>query len=184
MVSRGLSPRPATGLVLTIASVVFFSSLGMVTQLAFAAGAGVGVLLVGRFVVAASVLWPLMCLARVERPGPPQILAGPALGVGYATHAWLYTQSLARLDVGLVDLLFFTYPTLVMLGGIALGRDRWSVRGTVAVASAGTALVLAGNVHGIDPSGTALAIGASLSSGESTSWEHRTRESSPRSSRR
>jgi drug/metabolite transporter (DMT)-like permease len=158
--------RPAlAGLTYTLASAVFMSTLGVTTQLAFDAGASVGTLLSGRFLVAAAVLWPLVWL--IIRPGRPvraQVAAGLLLGVGYSAHAWLFSASLARLDAGLVDLLLFTYPALVMLGAVTLRRERWSARGAVALgaAMAGTALVLAGGLHSIDPLGVALALGSAV----------------------
>jgi drug/metabolite transporter (DMT)-like permease len=141
------------------------STLGVTTQLAFDAGASVGTLLSGRFLVAAAVLWPLVWL--IIRPGRPvraQVAAGLLLGVGYSAHAWLFCASLARLDAGLVDLLLFTYPALVTLGAVTLRRERWSARGAVALgaAMAGTALVLAGGLHSIDPLGVALALGSAV----------------------
>lgn len=137
--SRRVSPA-AAGLGLTLASAVFMSGLGVLTQLAFDAGANVGTVLSGRFVIAAAILWALVWMIRSRRPGRRQVFAGLALGVGYSTHAWLFTASLARLDAGLVDLLLFTYPALVTLGAVALRRERWSGRRAVALgaATAGT----------------------------------------------
>jgi drug/metabolite transporter (DMT)-like permease len=157
--------RPtAVGLALTAVSVVFFSWLGVATKLAFDAGVNVGTLLAGRFIVAAAALWLLVGVVRPRRPARRQIFAGLALGVGYSGHAWLYTESLARLNVGLVDLLLFTYPVLVTIGAIALRRDRWSSRRAIALAltTAGTTLVLAGNVHGVDARGAALALASAV----------------------
>jgi hypothetical protein len=54
-----VSPALA-GLAFTLASAVFMSGLGVTTQLAFDAGAPMGTLLSGRFLVAAALLWPLV----------------------------------------------------------------------------------------------------------------------------
>ena len=91
-------------------------------------------------------------------------MAGLLLGVGYSAHAWLFSMSLARLDAGLVDLLLFTYPALVMLGAVALRRERWSSRRALALgaASAGTTLVLVGGLGSIDPLGAGLALGSAI----------------------
>lgn len=154
----------ALGLALTLCSAFFFSALGVVTQLAYEAGAPVGTLLTGRFLIAALILWPLVWVARFRRPARRQIVAGLLLGVGYGAHAWLFSEALARLDAGLVDLLLFTYPALVMLGAVMLRRDRWSRPRAIALvtATAGTALVLVGGLGSIDPLGAALAIGAAV----------------------
>ncbi len=163
--SASFRGRPvAAGLALTLASAIFMSWLGVTTQLAFDAGATVGTLLSGRFLVAAAILWPIVWMLRPRRPARRQVLAGLLLGLGYGTHSFLFSQSLARLDAGLVDLLLFTYPALVMLGAISLRRDRWSVRRAIALGSAtlGTSLVLVGGVGSIDPLGAALALASSL----------------------
>ena len=158
-----LSPA-AAGILLTLASAVSLSWLGIATQLAYDSGASVGTLLSGRFVIAAALLWVLVLRFRPRRLSRRQALAGLLLGAGYSAHAWLFSASLARLDAGMVDLLLFTYPALVMLGAVALGRDRWSRRRAVAlgVATAGTSLVLAGGAGSIDPLGAALAFGSAI----------------------
>ena len=161
--SRPVSPV-ALGLGLTIASAVFFSWLGVLTQLAYAEGATVGTVLSGRFLVAAAVLWPLVWVARSRRPDRRQVLAGIVLGLGYSAHAWLFSESLARLDAGLVDLVLFTYPALVLLGAVALRRERLNGRRLLALGTAagGTVLVLIGGLGAIDPLGAALALGAAV----------------------
>jgi drug/metabolite transporter (DMT)-like permease len=161
--SLRVSPAVA-GVGLTLASAIFMSWLGVTTQLAFDAGATVGTLLSGRFVVAAAALWLLVWFIRPHRPHRRQVLAGLLLGVGYSAHAWLFSESLARLDAGLVDMLLFTYPALVMLGAVALRRERWSGRRALAlgVAAGGTALVLVGGMNSLNPLGAALALGSAV----------------------
>jgi drug/metabolite transporter (DMT)-like permease len=162
--ATNVSSPVLAGLAYTLASAVFMSGLGVTTQLAFDAGASVGTLLSGRFLVAAAVLWPLVLLIAPGRLGRRQVAAGLLLGAGYSAHAWLFSASLARLDAGLVDLLLFTYPALVMLGAVALRRERWSARGAIALgtAMAGTSLVLAGGIGTIDTLGVGLALGSAL----------------------
>jgi drug/metabolite transporter (DMT)-like permease len=154
----------AIGIAFTLTSAVALSALGVTTQLAFDAGAPVGTLLSGRFLVAAAILWPLVWLLRLKRPARRHAAAGLLLGVGYSAHAWLFSASLARLDAGLVDLLLFTYPALVLAGAVVLGRERLSSRRVVALATAtaGTALVLLGGLGSIDPLGAALALGSAV----------------------
>ncbi len=158
-----LSPT-AVGVGLTLASAVLLSTLGVTTQLAYDAGAPVGTLLVGRFLVAAPLLWLLVLVLRSRRPSRRQAVAGLALGAGFSAHAALFSASLARLDAGLVDLLVFTYPALVMVGAVALRRERWSTRRALALGAmtAGTSLVLVGGLNGIDPIGAVLAVGAAV----------------------
>jgi drug/metabolite transporter (DMT)-like permease len=156
--------RPLAGLAYTLASAGFLSVLGVTTQLAYDAGASLGTLLSGRFVVAAAILWLLVGLVRPRMPARRQVFAGLLLGAGYSAHAYLFSASLASLDAALVDLLLFTYPALVMLGAVALRRERWSARGAVALAVAmtGTTLVLVGGIGTIDPLGVVLALGSAV----------------------
>jgi drug/metabolite transporter (DMT)-like permease len=143
---------------------IFFSWHGVLTQLAFGAGASVGTVLSGRFLVAAGVLWLLVWVVRPRRPDRTQVAVGLLLGAGLSTHAWLFSMSLTRLDAGLVDLLLFTYPALVMLGAVALRRERWSARRAFALetVTAGTALVLVGGLNSIDPLGALLALASAV----------------------
>jgi drug/metabolite transporter (DMT)-like permease len=154
----------AAGLGLTLASAVFYSWLGVLSQLAFYGGATVGTVLSGRFLVAAGILWLLVWVIRPRRPDRRQVLAGLLLGVAMSAHAWLFSESLTRLDAGLVDLLLFTYPALVMLGAVALRRERWSARRALALGTvtAGTAFVLLGGLQSIDPLGALLALGSAV----------------------
>jgi drug/metabolite transporter (DMT)-like permease len=163
LVSRRISPV-AAGLGLTLASAVFYSWLGVLSQLAFDGGATVGTVLSGRFLVAAGILWLLVWVIRPRRPDRRQVLAGLLLGVAMSAHAWLFSTSLTRLDAGLVDLLLFTYPALVMLGAVALRRERWSARRALALGTvtAGTAFVLLGGLQSIDPLGALLALGSAV----------------------
>jgi drug/metabolite transporter (DMT)-like permease len=161
--SRRISPA-AAGLALTLASAIFYSWHGVLTQLAFDGGATVGTVLSGRFLVAAGVLWLIVSVIRPRRPDRRQVAAGLLLGVALSAHAWLFSTSLTRLDAGLVDLLLFTYPALVMLGAVALRRERWSARRGFALGTvtAGTALVLVGGLHSIDPLGALLALASAV----------------------
>jgi drug/metabolite transporter (DMT)-like permease len=154
----------ALGLGLILASAVFFSWLGILTQLSYDAGASVGTVTIGRFLIATAVLWPLVWIVRARRPARRQVVRGLVLGVGYSVHVWLFSESLVRLDAGLVDLLLFTYPALVVLGAVALRRERWSARRAAALltTAAGTVLVLMGGLDGVDPLGAALALASSV----------------------
>jgi drug/metabolite transporter (DMT)-like permease len=158
-----LSPT-AAGLALTLASAVFYSAFGVMTQVTLDSGASVGTVLSVRLLLAAAILWPLIWFIRRRRPNRRQVWAGLALGVGFSAHAWMFASSLTRLDAGLVDLLLFTYPALVVLGAVGLRRERWSSRSGIAlmITTAGTGLVLAGGVGSIDPVGVVLALGAAV----------------------
>jgi drug/metabolite transporter (DMT)-like permease len=89
-----------------------------------------------------------------------------ALGaVGYSAQAGAYFAALQRLDAGLLSLLLYTFPAMVTVAAVALGRERASRRkaGALVVASAGLILVLAGAGAGaLDPVGALLGVTAAV----------------------
>jgi drug/metabolite transporter (DMT)-like permease len=159
-----LGTRSNVGVLLVVASAAMLAALGIATQLAYRAGAPVALLLPGRFVVSASLLWLIVGLSPVKRPSAGQALSGLGLGAAYSVHAGLYSCSLTMLDAGLVDLVDYTYPILVSVWVVARRQDTWSRRRAIALAAStgGIAMVLMGGVQRIDPVGVALALGSAI----------------------
>jgi drug/metabolite transporter (DMT)-like permease len=89
-----------------------------------------------------------------------------ALGaVAYSAQAGAYFAALQRLDASLLSLLVYTFPAMVTVAAIALGRDRANRRTAAALvlASAGLCLVLAGAGAGaLDLLGTLLGVSAAV----------------------
>jgi drug/metabolite transporter (DMT)-like permease len=136
-------------------------------KLAYGEGATVGTLLAVRFFLAAAMFWALLAVRReVRMPGRRDTAAGLALGAcGYALQAGCYFAALERIDASLLSLLLYTFPAIVAVAAIALGRERFDTRRTAALglASGGLVLVVAGAGAGaLDPLGTALGLGAAL----------------------
>ncbi len=161
---------PPTGAIACLASAAAFGAMGVFGKLAYDEGATVGTLLATRFVLAAALFWMLLACA-----GGGRLLRGLsgrdvgmalALGaIGYGAQAGGYFAALERLDASLLALLVYTFPVMVTVSAIALGRERANRRttGALALASAGLALVLAGAAAGaLDPLGTALGLGAAV----------------------
>jgi len=136
-------------------------------KLAYDAGVSVDALLLVRFGLA-GVLLLIVALARGALRNLPRraVLTGLGMGVfGYAAQSGLYFSALARIDASLVALLLYLYPVLVMVGAIALRRERASRRriGALAVALVGIGLVLSGAMTGrFDVLGVLLALGAPI----------------------
>ena len=151
------------------ASAVAFGCLAVFGKLAFDAGVGVVTLLFVRFAVAAAVLWAGALRSNHSLAGTATrtVLAALALGaVGYAAQAGLYFAALARMDASVLAMLLYTYPAMVTVAAIALGRETASRRrvGALLVSSAGLALVLAGaGGGGFDWLGAAMGVAAALS---------------------
>ena len=80
-------------------------------------------------------------------------------------QAGLYFAALARMDASLLSMLLYTFPAMVTVAAIALGRETASRRrtGALLVSSGGLAMVLLGAGAGtFDWLGAALGLGAAL----------------------
>jgi drug/metabolite transporter (DMT)-like permease len=161
---------PSSGALLCLASAAAFGAMGIFGKLAYAEGATVGTLLATRFVLAAALLWLVVACTRGARSlrALPRRDVGIALAlgaVGYSAQAGAYFAALHRLDASLLSLLVYTFPSMVAVAAIALGRERASRRTALALAlaSTGLVLVLAGAAAGaLDPLGTALGLTAAV----------------------
>jgi drug/metabolite transporter (DMT)-like permease len=140
--------------------------MAIFAKLAYRAGFDVSSLLTLRFALAAVVLWAIVAVRRPAWPAARTVAIAIALGaVGYAAQAAAFLASLQHIDAGLASLLLYTYPTLVLLGAIALRRERATRRrvAALAAASAGALLVLVGGGAGaLDATGVALALAAAV----------------------
>ena len=161
---------PSAGALLCLVSAAAFGAMGIFGKLAYDEGATVGTLLAARFVVAAALLWLVVaCSGRARRlRALPRrdIGIGIALGaVAYSAQAGGYFAALQRLDASLLALLIYTFPAIVTVAAIMLGRERAHRRTAVALAlaSSGLVLVLASAGPGeLDPAGTALGLAAAV----------------------
>lgn len=156
------------GAVLCLFSAACFGAMPIFAKLAYGEGVTPETLLLLRFTIAAALLGLLLLL----RPGLRGRLTARltvtalALGaVGYATQSSLYFGALERIDAPMVALVLYTYPALVTVAAVLLGRDRLTARRAVAlgVSSCGTLLVLLGaGGLSFDLIGVALAFAAAV----------------------
>ena len=161
---------PSRGAIVCLASAVAFGAMGIFGKLAYDEGATVGTLLAVRFLLAAALFWALVVATGAARQ--VRTLSGRDVGialalgaVGYSAQAGAYFAALQRLDAGLLSLLLYTFPAMVTVAAVALGRERASRRkaGALVVASAGLILVLAGAGAGaLDPVGALLGVTAAV----------------------
>ena len=155
------------GAALCLASAAAFGAMAIFGKLAYEEGVDVWSLLLVRFALAAAVLAVIAGVrGAMRRLGRRAVVAGLLMGaVGYATQAGLYFLALERMDASLLSLLLYTYPAMVTLAAVLLGRERATARRLLAlgIASVGTVLVLAGSASGaLDPLASVMAIGAAL----------------------
>ena len=161
---------PSAGTLLCLASAAAFGAMGIFGKLAYEEGATVGTLLSTRFVLAAALFWLFLASSGGVRDlrALPRRDVGIALALGavlYNAQAGAYFAALERLDASLLSLLVYTFPTIVTVSAIALGRERANRRTAVALAlaSTGLVLVLAGAGGGaLDPVGTGLGLAAAV----------------------
>jgi drug/metabolite transporter (DMT)-like permease len=156
------------GTLFCLASGAAFGAMAIFGKLAYEEGADAPTVLAARFLIAAAVFWAVL-LAR-GRVGEVRALPrrdlriALALGaVGYAAQAGLYFLALERVDASLLSLLLYTFPAMVAVAAVAIGRERFDGRRAIALvlASGGLALVVGGAGSGaIDPLGAALGLAA------------------------
>ena len=162
--------RISSGTLFCLGSGAAFGSMAIFGKLSYDEGANVATLLTVRFVIGAALFWALVFL-RGLTPSVPHlsrrdVAIGLALGAaGYSAQAGLYFAALERIDASILSLLLYTFPAMVTVAAIALGRERVSARRLTALAltSGGLVLVLAGAAAGaFDPLGAAMALGAAV----------------------
>ncbi|HVL90294.1 MAG TPA: DMT family transporter [Actinomycetota bacterium] len=154
------------GGLIALASLQFGIVVVVGTQL-LRGGLSVTAMLAIRFAVAGAVL--LMIQAGRRKPLLPA--AGERLWLallglaGYAVEAALFFAAIRYGTATAVTLLFFTYPVLVALISMAIGRGTPGrlVAGAMAAAIAGAAIVVAaGGAVAIRPAGIALALASAV----------------------
>jgi drug/metabolite transporter (DMT)-like permease len=160
----------SSGTILCIGSAAAFGAMAIFGKLAYDDGATVGTLLAVRFGLAAVMFWALVLVGGAARE--LRALAGRDLGLGlalggcgYAIQAGCYFAALERIDASLLSLLLYTFPAIVAVAAVALGRERLEGRRVIALglASGGLALVVAGAGAGaLDPVGAGLGLGAAV----------------------
>jgi drug/metabolite transporter (DMT)-like permease len=160
----------SSGTFFCLASGAAFGSMAIFGKLAYDEGVTVGTLLTVRFTVAAALFWVLVAangsLRDARALARRDVGIGLALGAaGYAAQAGLFFAALTRIDASILSLLLYTFPAIVTVAAVVLGRERADRRRGVALAltSGGLVLVLAGAATGaFDPLGAAMAFGAAL----------------------
>jgi drug/metabolite transporter (DMT)-like permease len=160
----------ARGSLLCIGSAAAFGALAIFGKLAFDEGVTAGTLLPVRFLLAAAALWALVLLrgelATVRALPRRDLVMALGLGAcGYAVQAGCYFLALERIEASLLSLVLYTFPAIVTVAAVALGRERLDRRRVAALAlvSGGLTLVLAGAGTGaLEGLGVALGFAAAL----------------------
>ncbi|NLR74852.1 DMT family transporter [Leeia aquatica] len=155
---------PAFGLLLILISSAGFGCIPLLAHLAYQDGVNATSLLAQRFLVAITLLLPWVYQRRAQWPDRRQALAYMLMGgVLYTLQAQSYFTALQHASSGLVALLLYVYPILVVLFSAML---RWEPlswqRGLLLIpAFGGTLLMLSGPVQG-STLGVALGLASAL----------------------
>ena len=160
----------SSGTLLCLGSGAAFGAMAIFGKLAYHDGATVGTLLAVRFALAAALFWALVLVQgaahQIRGLSRRDVALGLGLGAcGYAMQAGCYFAALERIDASLVSLLLYTFPAIVAIAAVALGRERIDGRrlSALGLASGGLVLVVASAGAGaLDPLGAALALGAAV----------------------
>jgi drug/metabolite transporter (DMT)-like permease len=157
--------RRAVGAIQVILSAIGYGMLGVFGKRAYAAGLQSGELLALRFVLATSLLWIYVLIARrdVLRIEIKNLAACVCLGLfGYTVFSTLYFRALEGLSVALTVLLLYTYPVMVSLGAYFLFRERITRAQVLAlpILACGLVMLLWSDLAIVNRVSIALAIGA------------------------
>ncbi|HJU71693.1 MAG TPA: DMT family transporter [Paucimonas sp.] len=152
-----MSRRSAIALVLL--STLGFGSMALFAKFAYAAGVTPTLLLALRFTLAVAVLAPLVWIKRIPLPRGRALGGFALMGALYTAQSQSYFTALMYASTGLVALLLYIYPVLVTLLALLLGWEKPDRRTLLlmAMAIAGIAITLGGNMHG-QPLGIALGL--------------------------
>lgn len=154
------------GVLLLVLSATSFGTLGVLGKYASAASLSIPTVLAYRFLGGTLFFWALIAYS-----GKLRRLRGQALGVAvllgagfYATQSGLYFLGLEYMTAGLVGLVIYTYPVLVVvLSYVVLDEriTRYTVVG-LALALGGVTVVFGFDPAGADPHGIAVVLVAAL----------------------
>jgi drug/metabolite transporter (DMT)-like permease len=150
-----LASPTAKGALFVLAAALAFSTLGSLSGLAYRAGMGSATFVTVRAVVGATLL--LLVIAGRHQPwvrirGLPRhemAMLGAAVVANAVLNLALFA-AYGQMAVALVLAVYFTYPMLVAVASVVIGRERFTRARTVGLATAavGLALVMAERVGG------------------------------------
>ncbi|WP_256301786.1 DMT family transporter [Haloarchaeobius salinus] len=154
------------GILLVVLSGTSFGTLGVLGKYAAAAGLSIPTVLTYRFLGASIFFLAFLAYSgQVERLRGRALATAVLLGAGfYAAQSGLYFLGLEYMTAGLVGLVIYTYPVLVVvLSYLFLDEPitRYTVVG-LGLAVGGVAVVSGVNPAGADPRGIAVVLGAAL----------------------
>jgi drug/metabolite transporter (DMT)-like permease len=138
---------PFSGIAWIAVSACAFGAMAIFARFAYASGANVTGVLAARFAIAGLLLAAVMVVTKRPWPrGRPLAVAIGMGAIGYVGQAACFFTALNHASAGLVALLLYAYPTLVVLLSAAFLHERLTAPKLVllAVSFVGLALTLGG----------------------------------------
>lgn len=154
------------GLGYVLASAVGFGTVGIFGTLAGDVGLSIPTVLTFRFGIATVALWGLLALQ-----GRARLLTGRTLGwafvlgvAGFGGMSGFYFWGLEYLTAGLVAILLYTFPAIVVVVTIATNPERVNrtLIAALCLSLGGVALIVGADPAGADPRGVLIVLGAPI----------------------
>lgn len=155
----------AKGIALCLASALLFALLGPFGKNAQDAGASTATMLSMRFGIAAVILALVVGLTRRSFPRGRALILAVLLGAGgYCLQSLFYFTALKTLSIGVVSLLLYLFPLIVVAVSVALGRTppTWTILLATILAVGGVALTMLGGQQRTSIVGMLFGVGAAL----------------------
>jgi len=158
-----LSPR-WQGVAWVVLSAIGFGAMAIFAKLAYQDGVDLATMLFLRFVIAGGALACWGVLRGLSFPrGKPLVWLIAMGAIGYVGQSFSYFYALKHASAGVVALLLYLYPAIVVVMSALLFRQAIGLGRALAVglALAGTALTVGGDLQS-EPIGIALGIAAAV----------------------
>lgn len=117
--------KSLSGILLVAVSAVSFGVMPIFAKMAYSAGIGTYTLLFLRFLVATVFMFLLLLFNKIQLPSKKEIMIFLLLGaVGYVGQSFCYFTALNYASSGVVSLLLYTYPALVLVGSAIVFKEK------------------------------------------------------------
>lgn len=164
-VTFGVDQR-TIGIAYVLASAVGFGAVGIFGTLATDLGRSIPTVLVFRFLLASIVIWCLLGLrGRARLLTGRSLVWAAVLGVGgYAGMSGFYFWGLEYLTAGLVVIVLFTFPAIVVAITVATNPERITpgLVAALVLSLGGVVLIVGADPAGADPRGVLIVLGAAV----------------------
>ncbi|MXV62369.1 EamA family transporter [Natronorubrum sp. JWXQ-INN-674] len=157
----------SVGIAYVLASATGFGAVGIFGTVASDIGLSIPTVLVFRFAIATAILWPLLALrGRLRLLTGRSLVWAIVLGVaGFGAMSGFYFWGLEYLTAGLVAIVLYTYPAIVVTVRIVTNPRRVSRTMLVALCLSlgGVALIVGADPAGADPRGVLIVLAGAVS---------------------